>query len=164
MSRCWIKTPGNPLALILPVAHTGEKRKLDAARIVSQENWQIRYLRSIESNYRKSAYFEQYFPEVEQIVLADTSLLSEINQLSCRFLWEKFRLGKFPEICAENFIFPEDLLPSDPLKHPDAEQDIEPWYQLYGDFVPGLSSLDILFHEGPEAQGRILKNLRTNQF
>jgi hypothetical protein len=144
MNRCWIKSPGQPLALIVPVEHIGRPRSFEETRVVYRENWPIRMERSIETYYRKSAYFEHYFPEIQKLLNNRYELLSDLNMATVRLLYQAIH-RPFPEIRQEPFQFFETDFPPKPSAFVSVENER---FQLYGNFVSGLSSLDILFHYG----------------
>lgn len=148
MNRFWLKAPGQAMLMIVPVAHIGRTRTFSETEIVYTDNWPVRMERSIESCYRKSAYFEHYFPEVQNVLNQRFSNISEMNLASIALLSRGFGLNQPVERTLDTFEFPETIFPSRP-SGPDPLE--PPRYQLFGDFVPGLSGLDVLFNYGPEA-------------
>jgi hypothetical protein len=144
MNRCWIKTPGQALALIVPVEHIGRPRSFQETRPVYRENWQIRMERTLETFYRKSAFFEHYFPEIQKIIHTRFDTLSELNMASVSFVFQALG-APLPPITESVFVFPETDFPPDPTRFSGFEKER---FQLYGPFIPGLSVLDVLFHDG----------------
>lgn len=148
MNRCWIKSPQGAMPLILPVAHTGSPRTLEEVKLVYQENWPLRMERSLSACYRKSAYFEYYFPDIQ-------ALLHRRHEGLWAFCLEGIEImarasGKIPpplRTDALPFEFSEKTFPPRPDLQEDSEKS---HFQLFGPFIPGLSGLDALFHYGPD--------------
>jgi hypothetical protein len=76
-----IKTPTGFQWLTVPVIFRGHfGQRIDEVQIRDRE-FSKKHLRAIELNYRRAPYFEKYFGEVEQILLASRDLtLVELNQ------------------------------------------------------------------------------------
>ncbi len=149
MNRFWIKAPSQPMLLIVPVAHIGRTRKFTETTIVYQDSWPVRMERSIESCYRKAAYFEHYFPEIQTLLQTPFEKLQELNLASLSLLAKGMGLSTKWNYSTEPFEFSENIFPP----RPNQEVEKEPArYQLFGSFVSGLSSLDALFHYGPDAR------------
>lgn len=141
--------------------------------------------RTIELNYRKAKYFSDYFDEFQKILNSNTSNLAEINVLLIEWILEALNIqseirrsselknvtGKSTErlvsICQsvgadeylsgfggvkyqEEAVFKESAIK---LKMTDFHHPQYP--QCWGDFIPNLSIIDLLFNCGPESK-RIL--------
>lgn len=149
MNRFWLKAPGQPMLMIVPVVHIGRTRTLSETEIAYKDNWPIRMERSIESCYRKSAFFEHYFPEVQAILNQRFEKLTDLSLASTTLLSKGFGLGLLNVSGVEPFDFPENIFPPRPFPQDLSEL---PRFQLFGEFVPGLSGLDALFNYGPETR------------
>jgi hypothetical protein len=154
MNRFWIKAPGQPMVLIVPVAHIGRTRKFSETTIVYQDSWPVRMERSIESCYRKAAYFEHYFPEIQKLLQTPYDKLQEMNLASLFLLAKGMGFPSQFNYSSDPFVFPENVFPSRPNAVSEHES---PRYQLFGPFVPGLSSLDALFHYGPDTKQYLVR-------
>jgi len=154
MNRFWIKAPSQPMLLIVPVAHIGRTRKFSETTIVYQDSWPVRMERSIESCYRKSAYFEHYFPEIQQLLRHPFEKIQELNIASISLVAKGMGLSTKWNYSTEPFEFSEKMFPS----RPNQEDENEPGrFQLFEPFVSGLSSLDALFHYGPDARQFVIR-------
>jgi len=147
LNRCWIKTAQGPYALTIPLIHTGAARRYENTQISYHENWPVRFLRTITTNYRKSAYYEYYFPELEEIFRAKPNTLLDLNHQCIVLMCRVFQIKPSFSDNEVDFRLDEILFPPTPslvssrsISH----------FQLYGDFTPGLSALDVLFHYGPD--------------
>ena len=77
-NRNRIKTANGSLWLTVPVKASG-RPKLCEAVIDNSKKWRKQHLRSIELNYGKCQYFNDYFPQLEKILNSVfTSILSLI--------------------------------------------------------------------------------------
>jgi len=151
MNRCWIKTASGIQALVIPMVHTGNPREFKEAGISYQENWPQRFSRTLMAAYKKSAYYDYYFPEFSELFNSRPDTLSELNLSCTSILWKVMGKNNYPEINnSEKFTFSEIDYPPRPHTEtiPACESDR---FQLFGDFIPGLSALDVLFHYGPSA-------------
>jgi hypothetical protein len=147
LNRCWIKTAQGAYALTIPLLHTGSARRYEDTYISYHENWPLRMLRTLNTNYRKSAYYEYYFPELEEILRAKPQTLSALNHSLIIWMCRVFHLKPVFSQNPNDFRLDEVLFPPKPsplLSHQVSH------FQLYGEFIPGLSALDVLFHYGPD--------------
>lgn len=154
LNRCWIKTAQGAYALTLPLLHTGAARRFENTRISYHENWSIRMLRTLTTNYRKAAYYEYYFPEIETLLQAQPETLLELNHQMIILMCRVFRLN--PVFAQDNTEFRLDEVVFPPKPSP-AVIHKTPYFQLYGDFISGLSALDLLFHYGPDGNTLLSK-------
>ncbi len=192
-NRNRIKTPSGPSWLTVPV-HSSGKPKLCEVMINNKQDWRKKHLKSIEFNYRRSQYFEQYFSGVNELLGRDWQYLNDLNIAFIEYLSQAFdiktkvilassiserdkiekmgKVEKLIEICklfkgdifyeaagGKNYLLPE----MEKFKKEGIEvvfQDIipSPYRQLFGDFTPNLSALDLLFNEGGEGRDIIIKS------
>lgn len=140
--------------------------------IAYDEPWHLQHLQTIRSAYGRSAYFEYYFPEIEEILMLEKSHLLDLNDLILKFFLKRLKLTvrhshsenyEKSTVTVSNHVtdFRNHKVPSDYtfISYPQV------WSDRF-EFVPNLSILDLLFCMGHEAQ-YILKNLnfvRNNNF
>ena len=119
-----------------------------------KESWQQTHLRCLESAYRKSAYFDYYFPYFEKIYKQKFNTLIELNEYCLKTILKILKVKKdfsyttdFEKITNEN-----DYRIS--LSKGTNKIEIKPYYQVFADrhgFIPNLSIVDLLFNEGPNS-------------
>jgi len=88
----YLKTPQGSFRLKIPV----EKHAGDLIRDVTtkdQLGWKEKHLKTIESNYKKAAFFKQVFPDFAQVLSRDFTSLSEMNIAIIESILEKFGIG-----------------------------------------------------------------------
>ena len=117
-----------------------------------KESWQQVHLRCLESAYRKSAYFDYYFPYFEKIYKQRFNTLIELNDYSLKVILKLIKVKKeysytedFEKI-TDNNDYRISLSKSDANKI-----EMIPYYQVFADrhgFISNLSIVDLLFNEG----------------
>ena len=131
-------------------------------KISYQEDWQKQHWISLVSAYRNSPYFLYYEDELQKLYQSKPTFLLDFQESSLNFLQEKLKIDttfSYTTEYQEESFYGESDLRKDFGSQPT---DIPDWYnaknypQVFEGFVPGLSTLDILFNEGPESK-RIIK-------
>ena len=181
-NRCRIKGPNGIVILTAPVKHNTDYKWINQQYIDYSRNWQMKHKRAVENYYRKSPWFSQYYPQLEQIWDSKFDRLSELNfgfiKLVCQFLDIQTPLleasslppqkgnksDRIIDICIQ---LKADIYLSGngARKYNDIDSfkknKIELVYtgfkpveypQQYDNFIPGLSILDALFNIGPDVK------------
>lgn len=167
-NRCRILTANGPESLNVPVVHENGTFELPIRqiRVDYSTPWVLRTERTIESAYSSSPFFIYYKDEIFGILDSHPVTLWELDMALIRFFCAK--IGIAPEIReTKTFVPSGELLPSPEeldyrsKLHPKransvmAELGLErEYWQVFKEkfgFVPGLSIMDLLFNEGPEA-------------
>lgn len=165
-NRCTILTANGKMNLNIPVLRGGENLShsvpITEIQIDYQENWPIRHIRAMEAAYMNSPFFEYYIDDISAILLRKEKSLFTLNleliKLLLGFCGIKAEIGLTKEFVADykgsaedlrNRIHPKSKLPS-LLAEWKKEK---PWWQVFAPqgFVSGLSIVDLLFNEGPNA-------------
>ena len=161
-SRMFIRSANRTLPLSIPVARRGRKMPIRDKKISYQEDWQKQHWISLVSAYRNSPYFLYYEDELQKLYQSKPTFLLDFQESSLNFLQEKLKIDttfSYTTEYQEESFYGESDLRKDFGSQPT---DIPDWYnaknypQVFEGFVPGLSTLDILFNEGPESK-RIIK-------
>lgn len=74
-----IKTPQGELYLKIPVKLDTHLQKINQIDIREDLGWREKHLKSIDMNYRKSKYYQEIFPLVEDMLSVANSNLAEFN-------------------------------------------------------------------------------------
>lgn len=165
-NRCHIAGPNGMLRLSVPlIGGKSERLPTREKRISYEEDWQKLHWMSLCSCYRRSPYFEYYedklFPLFEQryetIIELGVETLKWVNtQLN---LGLHIRLSKSDEPGFEKMTNLRSKI--NPLKDNDLGGYKDPVYhQVFENklaFIPGLSILDLIFAEGPQAKQRLVE-------
>ena len=155
-TRCNVMTANGVQTLTVPVIKTNGNHTLTKDIEISyKESWQQVHLRCLESAYRKSAYFDYYFPYLEKIYKQRFNTLIELNEFSMKAILKLLKAKK-------------EILYTTDFEKIDDEKDyrialsknevnktgMPEYYQVFSDrhgFVSNLSIIDLLFNEGPNS-------------
>lgn len=154
-TRTNVMTANGVQTLTIPVIKTNGNHTLTKDIEISyKESWQQVHLRCLESAYRKSAYFDYYFPYFEKIYRQKFNTLVELNDFCLKTILKIMKVKKdysfttdFERIVDEN-----DYRIS--LSKGTNKIEMKPYYQVFADrhgFIPNLSIVDLLFNEGPNS-------------
>lgn len=159
-TRSRILGPNGPEILQVPIVHGGSREMRDI-RVEYTTPWIIRTERALDAAYQSSPFFEHYADGLFAILASQPETLLELNTALTRHILD--RLGIAVPLRYTEEYTPEGSLPDDyrSLIHPKRDNTVlrdlclgRPYYQVFAHkygFTPGLSILDLLFNEGPDA-------------
>ncbi|MCS6934706.1 MAG: WbqC family protein [Chitinophagales bacterium] len=156
-NRTRIATASGPLLLSIPLAEGRDKhRPYTAVRISYSENWQVKHWRSITSAYQSAAYFAHYAPQIEPFYKEKYEFLFEYNLALLQKLLQLLHLN-IPPVLTNNYLkgaYTCDYRSGEPaISLPRYPQVFE---ERIG-FQPGVSVIDLLFNQGPDAARYLLR-------
>ena len=155
-TRCNVMTANGLQTLTVPIVKTNGNHTMTKDITISyKEPWQQIHQRCLEAAYRKTPYFDYYFPYLEQAFSMKFDRLVDLNEFCLKFILKVLKINK-------EIIYTEDFEPiSD---NEDFRVKLSKWlpeltdfpkyYQVFEDrqpFVSNLSIIDLIFNEGPEA-------------
>lgn len=150
-NHCLILTSHGPMKLSIPLSNRKNKSITKDIQLSYAENWQQHHWRSIVTAYNKSPFFEFYADKIEKMYLSKVDYLIDFNQAYCELILQllKTHVALSPTTSYLKDGYSKDFRESD-----FSSQDTLPYYQTFGDgeFVRGLSILDLLFNEGNRAK------------
>lgn len=184
INRNRIKGPQGEQWLTIPVKASIENEIREVK--FAKNNWAIKHIKTLEACYGKSRYYKHYKDEFDEILLTPFENLSELNISIIKKICEWLNInvnfylsselnieGKSDERLIEimkKLNGKNYLSGSGGSKYQDENKFLQegiqviyyqykvPIYeQLWGEFIPGLSILDLIFNEG-ENSLEILKN------
>ena len=159
-TRCRILGPNGPEILQVPIVHDGAREMRDI-RVEYTTPWIVRTERALDAAYRSSPFFEHYADGLFAILESRPERLLDLNLALTRHILDRL-LIPLTLLPSESYA-PEGSVPDDfrDALHPKRDNSVLrdlgldlPYYQVFLQkfgFVPGLSILDLLFNEGPDA-------------
>jgi hypothetical protein len=178
-NRNRIRTAGGEQWITVPVLHDFGQHISDV-KINDRDNWREKHIKSLEQNYHKAPFFDDYFQSFREIFMVDWEYLSRLN--TCLIIYFKDVLGigtdmvrssvlgvnlsatdRLVEISrklgADTYLSgagAREYLEEDKFKTNGINVEYQgyehPEYrQVYKPFVPYMSVIDLLFCEGPKS-------------
>lgn len=163
-NRCEILTGNGTMILTVPATRPNGNHTLTGDMGITYiENWHIKHTRAITAAYNASPYYLYYKDDFEAILAKKYATLIELNTELLKFILKKMKIDTKIEYSTD-FVIPAN----DPIdyrytlspKRP-CPIEIKSYDQVFGErfeFVPNLSSLDLLFNLGPDSK-RYLQTL-----
>lgn len=152
-NRCRIYSANGPLDLSIPLQKLAEKELITGKKIAYEERWQNQHWRALTSAYKNSPYFEYFEDELRPFYEQEFEFLFDYNlqllRTILKILRQKTEIGFTTAFEKEPANGPDYRALLHPKK--SAIFDHKPYYQVFSDkhgFMPNLSILDLLFHEG----------------
>lgn len=160
-NRCRIYACDGILSLTVPVSAQDGDRGIKSVRIDYSKPWLQQHERALVSAYRTSAFFEYYQDDVFAILDSRPQTLFELNTaltvkllellgLRCRVSFSGGYIQEYgPDVLdLRDAIHPKKAVPE--MFRNRFKSYYQVFYEKFG-FIPGLSALDLLFNEGPNA-------------
>ncbi len=161
-NRAYILGPNRIETLIIPVHRPSSKSLVKDIRIDNHENWQRTALRTIETAYRRSPFFEHYEHLFRGIFTQKFDFLTDLNEESLSKCLKSLSVNR--TICrAENVDF-ENKNQIIRFNAKNRDENLVffkavPYMQNFGSgFVANLSIIDLIFCKGPESLGILNKS------
>lgn len=164
-NRCKIFACDGVLSLTIPVLNLGNNAPVRDIRIDYSKKWLLQHKRALVSAYMSSPFFEYYQDDIFRVLDKGEKFLFDLNMELTQVLMENIGIEK-PVSLTREYLHPassadgitdlrESIHPKkgSPVFGEWANQ--KPYYQVFSGkygFIPGLSVLDLLFNEGPEAE------------
>lgn len=145
-NRCYLASSQGARFISVPlVKGKHQQQPIRQVRIAYDENWPLKHLRCIETNYSKAPFYSHYIDEVRQILYAHPIHLIELNWSIMQFLSSSFQWNPCWSCSLEH---------GQPLNQQGKHHtSFRPYPQVFEDklgFLPNLSVLDLLFCIGPQ--------------
>lgn len=157
-NRCYIYGANGKHLLSVPILHskTLGRQKTKEIKIDNHESWQKIFVKSLESSYRSSPYFEFYEDEIKDMFKKPYTYLLDLNLKAHEIMSSCLELENhvsFTEAYQESN---SELKDYRFLAHVKKQPvyDLKSYTQVFDNkygFIGNLSILDLLFHEGTNA-------------
>ncbi|PCH53298.1 MAG: hypothetical protein COC22_02950 [Flavobacteriaceae bacterium] len=155
-NRCYIYTADGRHSLTVPFQHSkGIKQKTKDIKIDYKDDWHKIQLKTLETAYSSSPFFEFYIDNLQPIFEKRSNFLLDLNLKCHEFVMDCLQLkvstSKTTEYYREgNFLDVRSLAIAKSKKIFNLEYYFQVFNSNHG-FISNLSILDLLFMEGPNA-------------
>ena len=156
-NRTEIYGANGKLALTVPVSYTQKNRQLyKDVKIANENNWQQQHLKSLQSAYSMSPFFEFYIDDLMPLFEKQYDYILDFNLNCFEVLLNALQLNISPK--------PTSIFEKEPTGKTDYKNlvkrnfkvdSLQPYTQVFTEkhgFIPNLSILDLLFNEGPNTE------------
>lgn len=157
-NRASIYGANGKLDINVPVVYSQKNRQLYKDVVIfNADNWQIQHLKSLESAYRTSPFYEFYIDELMPLFEMDIKTIMDYNIKCLETVFDCLQLP-FVYSKTESFeLKPNNVLDARTLANSRKEipQNLKPYAQVFDEkhgFLSNLSILDLLFNEGPNTE------------
>ena len=156
-NRTYIYGANGKLGLFIPVIHTHKNRELfKDVKISYDSNWMDLHLKSLQSAYRSSPYFEYFEDDFIKLYSEKEKFLADFNIKCIRLISSLLDLDLDYKISNEYVEKTNDIIDLRDLSNARKEKKIDtPKYiQVFESkhgYINNLSILDLLFSEGPNS-------------
>ena len=181
-NRNKIKTPNGAKWLTVPVITKGRYfQKISEVEIDNSKNWRISHLDLIKQSYKSSPYFNYFFPKLKKNIEKKYNKLCDLNINMLKFYLEELeidtpikiesdfeittvstnRIVDLSNKCGINTYYSgiggKNYMDMDKFKENNIKVIFQnfkhPTYnQLFGEFVPYMSVIDLIFNEGKNSR------------
>lgn len=167
-NRTCIYGTNGKLQLNIPVIHSQNNRQLYKDVLMKfEEPWQKTHLKSLESAYRKSPFFEYYIDDISVLFELREHNLFNFNLACLQVIFECLQLPlnyNLTETFEHQHLGLDDFRSLVYCKK-EVAQEFPTYIQVFDEkhgFLENLSILDLLFNEGPAAVN-YLETLNINK-
>ena len=155
-NRTYIYGANGRQILTVPILHTGGETGRQLYKEVRVDNnvaWQKQHWKTLQTAYRTSPYFEYYEDKIVPIFTQKHDFLLDLNLRTIEAVLDCLHIDVSWEQTTAYHSTYDGVTDYRYLTDAKAAYEVsqDPYYQIFSDkhgFIPNLSILDLLFHEG----------------
>lgn len=156
-NRTEIYSANGKLALTVPVSYSQKNRQqYKDITIANDDLWQQQHLKSLQSSYSMSPFFEFYIDDLMPLFENQFNYILDFNLKCFEVLKDCLQLDIITKSTETFEKEPKSKTDYRPLVHRNYKTTtFEPYTQVFTEkhgFIPNLSILDLLFNEGPNTE------------
>ena len=170
-NRCHILTSQGVDRLVVPLTSKHNRATITELKPDYAQKWVLNHWRAIESAYRNAPFFDYYADDLQKLLFKEHHFLYDLNTEFLTICLKWLEMDKqiletltYEKVPASEYF---DLRNVIHAKKPDL---IKSWFkpvtypQVFGNkFVEGLSILDLIFCEGPNARAVVMQSAAMNK-
>jgi hypothetical protein len=170
-NRCHILTSQSVDRLVVPLTSKHNKALITELKPDYSQKWVLNHWRAIESAYRNAPFFDYYADDFQKLLFKQHTFLYDFNLEFLTICLKWLTLNKqieetltYEKVSSKEYL---DLRNAIQAKKPEL---IKSWFrpvtypQVFGNkFVEGLSILDLIFCEGPNARAIVMQSTTMNK-
>ena len=156
-NRTYVYGANGKLGLFIPVIHSHKNRELfKDVKISYESNWMVLHLKSLQSAYRSSPYFEYFEDDFIKLYSKKEKFLADFNIKCIKLISNLLDLNLDFKISNEYVEKTNDIIDLRDLSNARKEKKIDtPKYiQVFESkhgYINNLSIIDLIFSEGPNS-------------
>lgn len=157
-NRSSIYAANGKLDLNVPVIYSQKNRqRTSEVAIFNADNWQLQHLKSLESAYRTSPFFEFYIDDLMPLFEIKAHSIMDFNLKCIAFIFDCLQLPFTYSTTTRFELEPTKIKDARGLANSrkEIQQHFSKYPQVFDDkhgVLPNLSILDLLFNEGPNTE------------
>lgn len=158
-NRCYIYNSNGKQLLNIPVKDknkgSSQRKKTKDLLVDNDSQWQDHHLKSLQTAYRTSPFYEFYEDDLLSIFRKKYTFLQDVNIDTYLFISDALQIPQNYSTTKEYIVTTTEKdfrSLADIKNHP--KKVVDNYIQMFDDkhgFIPNLSILDLLFMEGPNA-------------
>lgn len=166
-NRCNILGANGKLTLTIPVNYTQKNRQLYRdVRISGDTNWQDLHLKSFDSAYKMSPFYEYYIDDIRLLYTQSWDFLLDFNMACFETMVKLLELSLRHRNTESYNAEQSKVIDFRGLSAKKAHSpfSLKPYTQVFSEkhgFTSDLSILDLLFNEGPNTENFLKKHRLT---
>jgi len=156
-NRTEIYGSNGKIALTVPVSYTQKNRQLyKDVKIANEDKWQLQHLKSLQSAYSMSPFFEYYIDDLIPLFEKQFTYILDLNLKCFEILLDSLQMDINTSKTQGFEKTPHHKTDYRSLVNRNIKvTSLEPYTQVFTEkhgFIPNLSILDLLFNEGPNTE------------